>query len=80
MHATPGTPFRKDFLFYSLLAVCLLVLVAGNLMYGAVRIPFSAVWDVLAGRETERTAWQQIILQSRLPQTFTALFAGVGLC
>lgn len=79
MHANPGTSARQAFLFYSLLAVCLLFLFAGSLTYGAVHIPFSAVWDILAGKEVERVAWQQIILQSRLPQTFTALFAGSSL-
>ena len=48
-----------------------------NLLVGSVTIPFRQFWEVLsgAGDETART----IILEYRLPQTVTALVAGIGL-
>ena len=48
-----------------------------NLLVGSVTVPFRQFWEVLtgAGDATART----IILEYRLPQAFTALFAGIGL-
>lgn len=53
------------------------VLFALNLMVGSVTIPLREFWQVLAGTgdETART----IIMDYRLPQAITALFAGIGL-
>jgi len=50
-----------------------------NLFYGTVSIPVSAVIDSLTGKETERSVWASIILQSRLPQAITALLTGSAL-
>jgi iron complex transport system permease protein len=66
-------------LFYLLPGLLLIVLFAGSLAYGAVSIPPGSVLDILCGREPERIAWQHIVLQSRLPQAFTAMFAGASL-
>ena len=54
-----------------------MLLFALNLMVGSVGITLSEFWDVLMGHgdETSRT----IILDYRLPQAITALFAGIGL-
>lgn len=61
------------------LVVLILILFVANLAYGSVQIPFGQVFDVLVGKEIERTAWMNIILQSRIPQAITALFAGAAL-
>ncbi len=50
-----------------------------NLFWGSVQIPFHAVVDILTGGEPEKKAWGHIVLESRLPQALTALFAGGGL-
>ncbi len=67
----------------NIVCIFLLVLIAllffANLIYGSVRIPPEQVWDVLTGKEIERSAWANIILQSRLPQAITALLAGASL-
>lgn len=61
----------------------LMILLAGvmlfalNLMVGSVTIPWDAFWEVLCGRGEE--IYCTIILDYRLPQAITALFAGVGL-
>ncbi len=62
-----------------LLVVGILLLVVVNLLIGTVRIPVAAVVRILAGSTDESEIWQNIILNSRLPQTLTALVAGAGL-
>lgn len=64
---------------YILLSALLVVLFVISLVYGSVSIPLGAVWDILTGQETERIAWQHILLQSRLPQSCTAILAGASL-
>ena len=65
--------------FYPLLIGCLILLLVGGLIYGSVSIPISSVFDILLGQETGRVAWKTIVLENRLPQVFTALFAGSSL-
>ncbi|MDR1556262.1 MAG: iron ABC transporter permease [Tannerellaceae bacterium] len=62
--------------FFSALLVLLFML---SLAYGAVPIPVESVLDILLGREAERMSWQHIVLQSRLPQSVTAVLAGASL-
>ena len=61
------------------IVILVLILFSVNLFYGTVSIPASAVIDSLLGKETEKSAWANIVLQSRLPQTITALFSGSAL-
>ena len=61
------------------IAVLVLFLFFINLFYGSVSIPASAVVDSLLGKELEKSVWSNIILQSRLPQSLTALLAGSAL-
>jgi len=64
---------------YLLLLVALIVLFIGNLMYGSVSIPLGATLKTLAGQEVAKVSWQNIILQTRLPQACTAMLAGTSL-
>ncbi|MBX7093120.1 MAG: iron ABC transporter permease [Flavobacteriales bacterium] len=50
-----------------------------DLLIGSVTIPLSEVFSVLTGGESSRRAWDFIILETRLPQSITAVFAGAGL-
>lgn len=50
-----------------------------NISLGSVSIPFSEIFAVLSGQESERYAWQQIVLQFRLPKAITATLVGAGL-
>jgi iron complex transport system permease protein len=61
------------------LLIVVVVLFATNLLYGSVHIPLGEVINILLGRGTEKVAWQYIILESRLPQTLTALLTGAAL-
>lgn len=51
----------------------LIVLAAGNLFYGAVRIPPREVVDILFGVGGDNPAWKIILTGSRMPQAVTAL-------
>lgn len=61
----------------------LLILSAGvllfvlNLVVGSVSVPLSEFWAVVTGGGDE--TYRTIILEYRLPQAITALFAGIGL-
>ncbi|MDR0428889.1 MAG: iron ABC transporter permease [Tannerellaceae bacterium] len=70
---------RQALLFYPILLFFLFLLFIGSLIYGAVSIPPECVIDILLGKETDRIAWQNIVLQSRLPQAVTAMLAGASL-
>ena len=62
-----------------LLFLAILVLVVVNLGIGTVSIPAASVLHILTGSTEESEIWTNIVLQSRLPQTLTALVAGAGL-
>lgn len=57
----------------------LLLAAVGSLVIGSVNIPASEVFAALTGGETEKESWRYIILQSRLPQTITAMLCGSSL-
>ena len=62
-----------------LLFLAILVLVVVNLGIGTVSIPPASVLHILTGSTEESEIWTNIVLQSQLPQTLTALVAGAGL-
>jgi iron complex transport system permease protein len=64
---------------YPLLVLVLVVLFFTGLVYGAVRIPLKDVIQILLGSYEGREAWRHIVLESRLPQTVTAMLAGGSL-
>ena len=66
-------------LIYTLFGLVLVVLLIANLAYGSVAIPLDAIWDILTGGEPARASWRSIVIESRIPQGFTALFAGASL-
>ena len=62
-----------------LLTLLIVLLFLGGLVYGTVDIPLRSVADILLGKDVGHPAWQNIVLQSRFPQTVTALLAGASL-
>lgn len=64
------------FLFAGIGTIALLLF---NLFSGAVSIPVSSVLRILSGGDVANASWRFIILESRLPQSLTALFAGGAL-
>ena len=65
------------FLIISTLLIILLFCV--SMIIGAVDIPVSEVISILSGKTSEKASWQYIVLQSRLPQTITAMLCGGAL-
>ena len=70
---------KQSLSIYVWLSICLVLLFAGSLVYGAVSIPLDAVADILMGNGTVKESWRQILLNSRLPQAVTALLTGASL-
>ena len=64
---------------YAGLFLALVALFFGGLVYGAVRIPLKDVLQILVRSYDGKEAWQHIVLESRFPQTVTALLAGASL-
>ncbi|WP_442878962.1 iron chelate uptake ABC transporter family permease subunit [Bacteroides sp.] len=56
-----------------------MVLMGANLLFGSVRIPVDAVWNILLGNEVAKASWSFIIWESRFPQSVTALLCGAAL-
>lgn len=61
------------------LVILIVVLFASNLFLGSVEIPFREVLNALMGNEVSKASWAYIVLESRLPQTVTALLCGASL-
>jgi iron complex transport system permease protein len=70
---------RKGIFSVPVLILLLLVLWIVNLTHGTVPVPLDEVVNILSGREAAFPAWQHIVLQSRFPQSVTALLAGASL-
>jgi iron complex transport system permease protein len=56
-----------------------ILLFLANLVFGSVQVPILKVLQVLLGQDIDHSAWQHIILDSRLPQAVTALLTGAAL-
>lgn len=67
---------KRRIIWYIVSLLC--ILFVANLFWGSVRIPFRSVLSILLGEE-EKATWTYIVLQTRLPQAITALFAGASL-
>ncbi len=57
----------------------LLLLLLANMLCGSVSIPADQVWSALMGGEVEKESWRYIVLESRVPQTITAMLCGANL-
>lgn len=64
---------------YIILIAIIVLLFLFNLLFGSVHIPISDVWKILNCHHCEKESWTYIILESRIPQAFTALFCGASL-
>ena len=64
---------------FLLLALFIVLLFLANLVYGSVDIPCKDVLSILLGGDSEREAWKLIVLETRLPQAFTALLTGAAI-
>ncbi|NEQ52893.1 MAG: iron ABC transporter permease [Leptolyngbya sp. SIO3F4] len=63
----------------TLLTLTLLIIFLASLALGSVPIPLSEVLTILFGGTATKPAWQEIILNFRLPRALTAMAAGSAL-
>ncbi len=63
----------------TLLFLLMLALAVASLLCGAVSIPAVEVLNALMGQAVSKASWGYIVVESRLPQTVTALLCGSGL-
>lgn len=61
------------------IAIALIPLFAINLIVGAVDIPLSNVFNIICGKGCDNETWSYIVLQTRLPQSMTAVLCGSSL-
>jgi iron complex transport system permease protein len=64
---------------FIILFVCLIICWAINISLGSVHIPFTDIVSSLFGNQTSKESWNYIILNYRLPKSFTAILVGSGL-
>ena len=69
----------RYFGLYVLLIAGVLALFCVGLIRGSVRIPLADILRIVFGHFEGREAWRIIVLETRLPQTVTALLAGAAL-
>ena len=62
-----------------ILLVLLLLLAVGNLLLGAVEIPASEVFSIIAGNGGSNPVMEIIVLESRIPAIVTAVLGGAAL-
>ena len=66
--------------FFIIAVVLILVLMSLNLLVGSIKIPASDVLSILFGNdENIKPSWRYIVMESRLPQSLTALLCGGAL-
>ena len=70
---------NKGIIYCIGLGALILLLFVLNLLLGSVSIPASDVLRILIGDTSEKSSWQFIVLQSRLPQAITAVICGASL-
>lgn len=64
---------------YILLSILILLLFAGNIFYGSVKIPVEEIMNILSGSHASKSSWEFIVLHSRVPQAVTALLSGASI-
>lgn len=70
---------HKGTIINLLLTLLMLLMMAANMLYGSVSIPADQVMKAVMGMELENDSWGYIIMESRLPQTITAMLCGASL-
>ena len=63
----------------TLLSLLLVSALSLSLSVGSVDIPASEVWSVLTGGDVMKESWRYIVMESRVPQSITAMLCGASL-
>lgn len=70
---------HRPFIAILVLFAAVLVLFPACLIVGSVDIPLQQVINALVGAPVEKTTWQVIVVEARLPMACTAMLAGAAL-
>ncbi len=73
---TPQKAYQPYFIYTT---ITLFIVWFVNISLGSIYIPFTEVLNTLVGNNTEHTSWNYILLNFRLPKSFTAILVGSGL-
>jgi iron complex transport system permease protein len=73
-------PFtKKQNLFLLLLLFSVVILFFVNISLGSVAIPLEQLTKGIFGQPLDKSSWEIILWNFRLPKAFTAIFVGIGL-
>jgi len=73
-------PFtKKQNLFLLLLLFSVVILFFVNISLGSVTIPLEQLTKGIFGQPLDKSSWEIILWNFRLPKAFTAIFVGIGL-
>ena len=64
---------------FSILFLVLVFIAFANICLGSIDIPIAKIMDILLGNSLEKSSWQYIVIDYRIPKAFTAILVGSGL-
>lgn len=70
---------KRNTILFIVLGLGLLLMFFASLSLGSVNIPFKDVYASLTGGQASKSTWEYIIINYRLPKSFTAVLVGMGL-
>ena len=73
---THNKSYSKHFI---VITVLLLFFCGLNISLGSISIPLEEIFTVIFGGDASKSSWQTIIINYRIPKTFTAILVGSGL-
>ena len=74
-----GSRAKRQLATFGLLAVLGIAAVMASLSWSSVNIPVDQVVTILLGGEAEKSSWQTIVMDIRLPRVLTAMMVGTAL-
>ncbi len=74
-----GSRLRRQLAVFALLAILGIAAVTASLSWSSVSIPVGQVVTILLGGEAEKSSWQTIVMDIRLPRVLTAMLVGTAL-
>ena len=74
-----GSRVQRQLAVFALLAFLGIAAVMASLSWSSVSIPVDQVVTILLGGESEKSSWQTIVMDIRLPRVLTAMLVGTAL-
>ena len=74
-----GSRTKRQLAIFALLAILGIAAVMASLSWSSVSIPVDQVVTILLGQEAQKSSWQTIVMDIRLPRVLTAMLVGTAL-